>query len=52
MSLHEKIIVIDGLVAAKWTPEVFQAMHAGGLTAVNATCIAWENTRKTIVTPI
>jgi membrane dipeptidase len=27
---------------------VFKAMRAGGLTAVNATCIAWEGTRKTL----
>jgi hypothetical protein len=47
MDFHEQITVIDGLIAAKWGPEVFKAMRAGGLTAVNATCIAWEGTRKT-----
>jgi membrane dipeptidase len=48
MDFHEQITVIDGLIAAKWGPEVFKAMRAGGLTAVNATCIAWEGTRKTL----
>src|SRR4029077_4781334 len=47
MDFHEQITVIDGLIAAKWRPEVFKAMRAGGITAVNATCIAWEGTRKT-----
>ena len=48
MDVHEQITVVDGLIAAKWGPEVFRAMRAGGLTAVNATCIAWEGTRKTL----
>src|ERR1700747_1767280 len=47
-TVHEQITVIDGLIAAKWGPEVFKAMRVGGLTAVNATCIAWEDTRKTL----
>ena len=48
MESHEQTTVIDGLIAAKWGPEVFKAMRAGGLTAVNATCIAWEGTRRTL----
>ncbi|HEV2170544.1 MAG TPA: membrane dipeptidase, partial [Candidatus Binatus sp.] len=47
-TVHDQITVIDGLIAAKWSPDVFKAMRAGGLTAVNATCIAWEGTRKTL----
>ena len=49
MDFHEQTTVIDGLIAAKWGPEVFEAMRAGGLTAVNATCIAWKGTRRTSI---
>jgi membrane dipeptidase len=42
------MIVIDGLVVSKWGPDIFRALHAGGLTAINATCAVWENTRQTL----
>jgi membrane dipeptidase len=48
MSLHEKLIVIDGLVISKWGGEVFQALREGGVTAINATCAVWENSRQTL----
>ncbi len=48
MTLHEQMIVIDGLIVSNWGPEVFRALRAGGLTAVNATCAVWENARQTI----
>ncbi len=40
--LHDSLIVIDGLIVAKPSRSVFEAMHAGGLTAVNFTCSIWE----------
>lgn len=48
MTLHEQMIVIDGLIVSNWGPDVFRALRAGGLTAVNATCAVWENARQTI----
>ncbi len=48
MTLHDRMIVVDGLIVARWGPEVFQALRAGGLTAVNATCAVWENARLTL----
>lgn len=45
--LHRDAIVIDGLVVSNWSPEVFEAMRAGGLTAANCTCSIWENFRDT-----
>jgi membrane dipeptidase len=48
VSLHEKLIVIDGLVISKWGGEVFQALREGGVTAINATCAVWENSRQTL----
>ena len=41
--LHEKIIVIDGLIISKFDRSIFEAMHAGGITAANCTCSIWEN---------
>lgn len=37
-ALHRDAIVIDGLVVSKWSREVFEDMHRGGLTAANCTC--------------
>ena len=39
--LHDEAIVIDGLIVSKWSPEIFRAMRAGGLTAANCTCSIW-----------
>ena len=47
-TLHEDAIIIDGLVIAKWGRPVFEAMQAGGLTAVNCTCAVWEGTAETL----
>jgi len=40
--------VIDGLIIANWGRPVFEAMHAGGLTAANCTCSVWENFKETM----
>ncbi|MFQ5827641.1 MAG: membrane dipeptidase [Candidatus Methylomirabilia bacterium] len=48
MSLHDQLIVFDGLIVSNWGPEVFKALRAGGITAVNATCAVWENARQTL----
>ena len=43
--LHRDAIVIDGLIIASWSREVFEDMRRGGLTAANCTCCVWENFR-------
>jgi membrane dipeptidase len=48
-SLHSSAIVIDGLVVSKWSRDVFEAMHRGGLTAANCTCSVWEGARDTMI---
>lgn len=41
-TLHEDLIVIDGLIVSNWSEEVFRDMRKGGLTAANCTCCLWE----------
>lgn len=48
-TLHRSAIVIDGLVVSRWSREVFEAMHRGGLTAANCTCSVWEGLRDTMI---
>jgi membrane dipeptidase len=48
VTLHERLLVIDGLVVGRWGPEVFRALREGGVTAINATCAVWENARQTL----
>ena len=43
--LHKDAVVFDGLIVAKWGPQVFEGMYRGGLTAANCTCSVWENFR-------
>lgn len=42
-SLHDDLIVIDGLIVSDWGRPVFEAMHRGGITAANCTCSVWED---------
>lgn len=42
-NLHEDAIIVDGLIIAKWSPDIFRAMRTGGLTAANCTCSVWED---------
>lgn len=48
MTLHEQLIVFDGLIVSRWGHEIFKALRTGGITAVNATCAVWENARQTL----
>lgn len=41
-SLHDRALVIDGLIIAKFGPEIFEAMREGGISAANCTCGIWE----------
>jgi membrane dipeptidase len=42
-TLHDELVVIDGLIISKWSRAVFEDMRRGGLTAANCTCSIWEN---------
>ncbi|MDP6351540.1 MAG: dipeptidase [Alphaproteobacteria bacterium] len=47
-SLHQDLIVIDGLIVSNWSRAVFEDMHRGGITAANCTCSVWEGFRATM----
>jgi membrane dipeptidase len=46
--LHEKSIVIDGLIISDFGREIFEDMRKGGLTAANCTCCVWEGFTETM----
>ena len=46
--LHDKSIIIDGLICAKWNRELFEDMAKGKLTAANCTVSFWENFEGTV----
>lgn len=46
--LHHSAIVLDGLIIANWSREVFEDMRRGGLTAANCTCCVWEGFEGTM----
>ncbi|MEJ2680801.1 MAG: dipeptidase [Gammaproteobacteria bacterium] len=46
--LHQKSIVIDGLIIAKWNRELFEDMSKGGLTAANCTVSVWDDFQATV----
>jgi membrane dipeptidase len=43
MKLHDKCIVMDGLIVSRWDKSIFEDMHRGGLTAANCTVSIWED---------
>ncbi|MDV6244855.1 dipeptidase [Rhodococcus opacus] len=45
---HEDLVVIDGLVIAKWNRDLFLDMRKGGLTAANCTVSVWEGFQGTV----
>jgi len=47
-SLHDELIVVDGLQYSNWDRTLFEEMHRGGLTAVHATVVYWESAREAI----
>ncbi|MEO9273219.1 dipeptidase [Marinomonas sp. 5E14-1] len=46
--LHDKSIIIDGLICAKWNRELFEDMAKGKLTAANCTVSFWEDFKGTV----
>ena len=47
-SLHEQLVVIDGLIISDFGRAVFEDMRKGGLTAANCTCCVWDNFTETM----
>jgi len=48
MTLHERCIVMDGLIVSKWDKSIFEDMNRGGLTAANCTVSIWEDFSGTV----
>ncbi|WP_255503477.1 dipeptidase [Caballeronia sp. EK] len=48
MSLHDSLVVIDGTQYSNWNRQIFEEMREGGVAAVNATIVYWENARETL----
>lgn len=46
--IHRQAIVVDGLIIANWSRDVFEAMVRGGLSAANCTCCVWEGFSATM----
>ena len=43
---YENQIIIDGLEYCNWNREQFEDLRNGGITAVHATLVYWENTEE------
>ena len=39
-------ILIDGLEYVNWNRDLFEKAHAGGITAIHATLVYWEDTKE------
>lgn len=49
LAIHRNSIIIDGLNASYFaSPGVLTRLHAGGITAVNATLAAWHDLPATM----
>jgi len=49
MSRHyDDAVMIDGLVIARFSRDVFEDMRRGGITAANCTCSVWHDFRATM----
>ena len=47
--IYEDSVVIDGLNVSNWeTPSVYNSLHSGNVTAINATIAVWEHYTEAI----
>ena len=47
--LYDDAVVIDGLNVSNWdSDEVYVSLNDGGVAAINATIVTWENYRETL----
>ncbi|MBU8540412.1 membrane dipeptidase [Roseomonas tokyonensis] len=44
-ALHARAVVFDGLSTCNWSRTIFSEMATGGVTAVNAASVLWEDLR-------
>ncbi len=44
-ALHRRAVVFDGLSTCNWSRSIFEEMRTGGVTAVNAASVLWEDLR-------
>ena len=42
-------ILIDGLQYCNWNREILEDLWKGGITAVHATLVYWENTEESFI---
>jgi membrane dipeptidase len=49
-TLHDSLVIVDGLQISNWAEPVFRSNHQGGVTAVTATVAVHEGFRQTIKT--
>jgi membrane dipeptidase len=47
-SLHDDLILFDGLIISDWGRPVFEDMRRGGVTGANCTCCVWEDAAGTM----
>ncbi|QTL04166.1 dipeptidase [Aquabacter sp. L1I39] len=47
-NLHDRLVVIDGLIISDFGPDLFKEMRKGGITAANCTCCVWEGFSETM----
>jgi len=47
-AFHDGLVVVDGLEYSNWDRELFLELRAGGVTAVHATVVYWEDARQTL----
>ena len=47
-TLHDELVVFDGLVVSNWDRTIFEDMKTGGVTAANSTCAVWEDFHGTM----
>jgi len=47
-AFHDGLVVVDGLEYSNWDRELFEELKAGGVTAVHATVVYWEDARQTL----
>lgn len=48
LTQYDDAILIDGLVIARFSRDVFEDMRRGGMTAANCTCSVWHDFRATM----
>ena len=45
-NLLKNQIIIDGLEYCNWNREILEDLWKGGITAIHATLVYWENTEE------